>query len=368
MRILYITYVDFTKRNSGSNIRPVRMYEAFKKLGHEVKLLSGESSFIDSRKNRRRKSAVKVVSKWLDETRPDICYIENTTSPIKLRCDVNLIKKINSLGVPIGYFFRDVYYKFPEDFQLNKGIKKKVIFFILMRMYVRDERLIEKIADVVYLPSETMNKYLGFSITSALPPASFNDLKSINSTYKGDRVSIYVGSISGCYNVDFLIESFKLINEQHNGEYKLILCCREQEYNNSHIKDLSYKWLEIHHASNERLKKLYEKADLALIIHNAEYEYNSFAVPVKLFEYLSYGIPIVSTRCFEIGRHIEAYDVGIVADMTVEAYSSSIIVALDHERNILFRENIVRALANGILWENRAERVIDDLSVFRHVE
>ena len=40
--VLYITFIDFTSSpTSGSSVRPMRMLDAFKERGYEVKLLSG---------------------------------------------------------------------------------------------------------------------------------------------------------------------------------------------------------------------------------------------------------------------------------------------------------------------------------------
>ena len=362
MKILYITYVDFDKGNSGSSVRPVRMYNAFIGLGLDVKLLSGEVSYTNIEKRRKRKNEIKKINEWLKENKPDICYIENSTSPIKLRGDRNLIKKIHRMDIPIGYFFRDAYYKFPSDFQLNKGMKKKLIFFVQKRMYLRDERLIKKLVDIVYLPSEAVNHHLGFSETSALPPASTGELSYIDNVYKGKNTSIYVGGITGLYNVGFLIKAFEMLNKKSEKEYKLILCCRRQEYLSSNIKDLDYEWLEIHHVFGEELNELYRRSDVALIIHDPDYEYNSYAIPVKLFEYLNHGIPIVSTDCNEIGRCIKENAVGAVSEMLPQSYAESVEEVLDKSINQELRKNIDIAIKNGNRWKDRAEKVVNELS------
>lgn len=44
MNILYITYIDFKDVNSGSSVRPQKIYETLVASGHNVKLLSGSQS------------------------------------------------------------------------------------------------------------------------------------------------------------------------------------------------------------------------------------------------------------------------------------------------------------------------------------
>ena len=78
LKILYITFTDFGELASGSSVRPFRIYNALVNLGHEVKLLEGQQN---RRKERRVK--VKEIIDWLDENRPDICYVEPPSGPLQ---------------------------------------------------------------------------------------------------------------------------------------------------------------------------------------------------------------------------------------------------------------------------------------------
>ena len=57
MTILYITFIDFGEFKSGSSVRPQKMYDAFRQLGHEVKLLEGQQTAGQSASRRQRKSS-----------------------------------------------------------------------------------------------------------------------------------------------------------------------------------------------------------------------------------------------------------------------------------------------------------------------
>ena len=146
MLILYITYIDFGEGVSGSGVRPQKMLRAFEQEGHEVKLLSGGQGNLRTRK--KRLEALAETDKWLDSHRPDLCYIESPVQPILWGFDRKLIRKIHKLGIPLGYFYRDYYRKYPDLFPKRKDLAgrcKELWLDILQR---RTDRLL-RCADIV---------------------------------------------------------------------------------------------------------------------------------------------------------------------------------------------------------------------------
>ena len=155
MLILYITYVDINSGTSGSSVRPQKMYRAFLDEGHEVKLLSGAQQ----RWGRKaRTEAVQEIRRWLRENRPDICYIESPSMPITFRCDIALIRKISRMGIPIGYFYRDFYWMFPELYPRRTNLTGWLKDHWLDYLQQRTNNVL-KCADIVYFPSEECKKY-----------------------------------------------------------------------------------------------------------------------------------------------------------------------------------------------------------------
>ena len=69
MKVLYIAYIDFKATQSGSAVRPQRMYRAFLEEGYEVKLLAISQNRIDWP---RRRKAIREVMEWLDTNTPDL--------------------------------------------------------------------------------------------------------------------------------------------------------------------------------------------------------------------------------------------------------------------------------------------------------
>lgn len=356
MQVLYITYIDFEKTESGSSLRPKMMYQAFKDIGINVKLLTGACGFVNKK---TRKQAVKDINLWLDENRPDFCYVENSTYPLMYSCDRRLLSRIYKMEIPIGYFFRDAYYRFPIEFPPRSGFINFIKRQILLMMYKRDEKLINRIASLVYLPSLEMNKYLGFKIVKALPPAGTNHLNESKDQREG-RTAIYVGGLSGYYKIDEVLCAFERLNRE--SLYRLILVCRESEYKKTNIDESNFHWLEVCHTSGEGLVPLYRRASFALICSDSSYEYNTFAVSVKLYEYMSYGLPILGITKGEMARVIGEYDLGLVVEKNVEKIEDGIKTLSRIEINNIYRNNVEKALINNNLWTHRAKEVVNDLN------
>ena len=155
MKILYITYIDFDgSGKSGSSVRPQKMYEAFLNLGLDVKLLECQQN-----KFKERRKKVREILEWLDNNTPDICYIESPSGPIFNQIDLKLIKKVHNMGVPIGYFYRDAFWLFPEMQKKIKLIKRHLINF----MNLRDLHVLENNCDIVYFPTNSAISLFDFS-------------------------------------------------------------------------------------------------------------------------------------------------------------------------------------------------------------
>lgn len=358
-KILYITYIDFGKMTSGSAVRPQRMYQAFREIGAEVTLLSGSQEL--SNKEERKKN-VEQISRWLEENRPDFCYIEPPTYPILYRFDYQLIRKVHRMGIPTGYFFRDAYYKLGKEFYSgqNRSLQRKIRDLYLRIKYAGNERLVRKNVDIVYFPSMTMASYFSYRDMRALPPAGENNL--CNSKKPDHRTGIYVGGVSPAYGTDIMLEAYRILNEAPNEKkYPLLLVCRESELHHIPEQDRQSAWLKIIHASGEQLKEYYQMASIALVPRQKSV-YNDLSVSVKVFEYMGFGLPMVACNSKEMAALIMRYQMGIVTDFTAEDFARGIRALLDDPKTYdACVQNVEKALLAENLWVHRAKTIKQDL-------
>ena len=355
--VLYISYVDFEKAVSGSAVRPGKMYRAFLEEGHEVKLLAGSQ---ERRCREQRRAAVAEISAWLDTNCPDLCYIESPVQPILWGFDRRLIRKIHKKGVPIGYFYRDFYWMFPELYPRRKtvsGMAKDAWLMLLQRL---TDRLLKK-ADIVYFPSEAATAFFSFRDMRPLPPAG--EIVPITGG-REENTCIYVGGISLDYGGAELLRAFQLLNGQ-NDRYRLILCCREKELHSVPEELLSAPWLEIHHTSGAGLEPLYARACVAAfpVQKNA---YTDISVNIKLFEYLSHGLPVASTDVKAIAALVEEYGVGRVSGDTPEEMAENLRGMMeDREQLRVWGDNALKCTREQGLWIHRVRTVVSDLRGIR---
>ncbi len=355
MKILYITYIDFDKLSSGSSVRPKKMYDAMLECGHQVLLLKGSQAM--NRKSSRRKAVEKAKEELLN-TNVDFCYIESSTYPILHSFDRALIKYVTNRGIPTAYFYRDCYHLFPELQKKRSGLfnvlKKKYLDFL----YKITDELIKK-CDIVYFPSEEFSKLYNYKNTKLLPPAG--EIVKTNDKMN-TKTAIYVGGVSERYGFELLINSFLDINAK-GIRVKLILVCRKDDFEQYNIPN--YEWLSVYHVCGFDLDKLYRKADIAL--HPAKITtYNNFAVSVKLFEYMSYSLPMVVTNNAAMAKIINDDNIGIVTDGSSEAFSEGILRLIENDELLKFYQtNIFNALRNKHLWVHRVQTICRDLSNFK---
>ena len=359
MLVLYITYVDFNHAVSGSAVRPEKMYRAFLEEGHEVKLLTGSQ---ERRCREQRRAAVAEISAWLDTNRPDLCYIESPVQPILWSFDRRLIRKIHRKGIPIGYFYRDYYRKFPDLFPRRRdpaGRCKELWLNILQR---RLDRLL-RCADVVYFPSRQAMEMFSFPRMEMLPPAGE---RRENLSEPEGNTCIYVGGLTNHYGGEMLLRAFSILNEGTE-RFPLILVCREAEWRKMPSEYASKPWLEVRHASGEELIPLYARAAAGLIADRLPNRYNDLAHSVKLFEYMSEGLPVVYVHSAATDEFVRPLGFGIGTDFDPEKFAAGVrAMFADPAAYRARREAALRALREGNCWFHRVRQVIRDLTEGEH--
>lgn len=338
MKVIFIAYTDFKVINSGSSVRPYKIYTAFKEKGYEVLLINGDV------KERRRRFLEYKNKKMFESV--DYCYVEPSTYPTH-PLDYLMFAYIKKLNIPIGIFYRDMYHKFPELFR-KSGYKKCELLF----RYAMDWYIFKKVSKVIFFPSNTMAVYFDFENKVSLPPAG--EVKKTRPQNINGNV-IYVGGVSDRYGTPIMLEALKIVNNNYK-KIGLNLVCREYE-EKIFGKYKNEAWLKIINASGTQLDKVYSESDIAIIpIRNIEY--HNFTIPVKLFEYISYNLPIISTDCFETAKFIKQNNIGIIVKDNAESIAQAIIEVYENPYRIReFKENIQKCLVNENLWIHRIDKI-----------
>jgi glycosyltransferase involved in cell wall biosynthesis len=353
-RIIFHHPVAVDGESSGSQIRPLKMLEAFRAIGYEVDEVMG---YIKDRK----KAIKKIKQNIGNGVKYDFLYSESSTMPTALTephhlpiapfFDFNFFKFCKNNEIKIGLFYRDIYWVFNEYKESLSYLKYKLANYF----YRFDLKMYNRYIDILYLPSLKMNNYLPIEFKKevrALPPAI--ELKKIEHKSSKSIEFIYVGGISSLYD----LKLFSSVVYDYK-DMKFHLCIRRNEWEN--IQDDYDKFNpKVYHLLGEALSKVYQKSNIAIyfIKPNKLWE---FAMGVKLFEYISYKKPIIAVKNTAVGNFIEKNNIGWVINYKEEELKE-LLIKLKKEP-ILIEEKIknIEKIIPYNTWEARAKQVAKEL-------
>ena len=362
MRMIFHTLRPvFANGNEGPQMRMYGMYNAFKELGYDVDLVDGYSA--------ERKSKIgKVMENLAKGVKYDFLYSESCTNPtftsdphrrniLDYNMDRNFLARVKKYQVPTGFYYRDVYWKF---LHLDSGVQKNWKLMLTLFMYRQDLRWYKKVYDVIYLQSPEMRKYLpelDRCQVRALPPGH-NVNSAIEYEYRPPLNMIYVGGVSAHYKIHKLLEAVKCIEDS-----RLVVCTREHEWasNAGEYRSHMCSRVEVKHVNSDGLVPLYKQADVACLFMEPS-PYREFTLPIKLYEYIGYEVPIIASKGTLVGTFVEQNDIGWAIEYDDAALRELLDRLINQPAEILKMRRNVRAIKGNHSWLRRARQVASDLT------
>lgn len=358
--IFHIPFPFDFESKAASGIRPIKMLNAFKEIGYEVIEISGYSV--------ERKRKIKAAKNEINNGKKiDFVYSESSTMPTLLTdshhlplhpfMDFGFFKFCKKKNIPIGLFYRDIYWVFPQLYDKQIG-KMKALFGKIFYRY--DLRRYNKYLTILYLPSLKMGEYISLlsSPIKELLPAS-NVIAPVNEKVNTDSRSItliYVGGIGPEYEVH---ELFKVMRKNRN--INLIFCTRESDWlacKNEYIGEGLPENLQLMHSSGEGLSELYREADISLVFVKPQLCWD-FSVPLKVFEYIGNDKPILATQGTYIGDFVIKNDIGWTVPYDADALNNFLVNITRDE--IQQKKTNILNIAKFSRWINRAAKVVADM-------
>jgi len=344
--------------HSGSQIRPQKMIQAFKNIGYDVDIVMGYV--------KERKQQIKQIKQNIkDGIKYDFLYSESSTMPTALTekhhlpvapfLDFNFFRFCKDNGIRIGLFYRDVYWVFEEYKKEVPFFKRKFAEFF----YRNDLKNYTKYLDVFYLPSKQMFEYVPINFSKkviALPPA-VEEKESLQNRNGDNLRFIYVGGIGDLYNLRLFSQvTSKFEKIQFN------LCTRKNEWEKSKEKYTDCSSVTVHHKNGDELFMLYENSDISIYFVKP-HELWSFAVGIKLFEYISYKKPIIAVKNTAVGEFVEKYNIGWVINYDESELENLIINLQNNPFQIDEKIKNIEKIILKHTWEARALQVQEDLTI-----
>ena len=364
--IFYLPYKLEKDGKRARMVRPVKMIQAFQKNGYEVVCIDGYAV--------ERKEKIRTLKQRIESgERFDFMYAEASTMPMLLNephhipthpfVDASLFFYLNKKSIPIGLFYPDIYWRFPNYGEELAPWKKK----IGLLNYQLDMKFFNRTLKAFYLPHRTMEHYLDvFPVIrkmKELPPGADDISWKTNQIrcrdYSKNPLTVfYVGGIGHHYQIRELLEAIRNV-ENCRG----VICCRQEEWDreSASLQSVLCDRIEIIHKSGNELEPYYQKADLgALLFQNMEYW--AFAMPVKAFEYLAHELPMVATKKTAIGDFVEKHSIGWAIDNSSAEIQNLLEDLIAHPDKLQKKRERCSVVKRENTWTQRAKQVAEDLT------
>lgn len=334
---------------SASHIRPIKMLEAFKKIGYDVDVVDGYGK---ARKNK----IIEIKNNIKSGIKYDFLYSESSTMPTLLTekhhlpiyplLDFSFFLFCKNNGIKIGLFYRDIYWCFGN---YDNSLKKKIAKWF----YKYDLTKYQELVDVLFVPSLEMLSYLPIqlNIESHELPSGCMITKTKKVLSKSDKLEfLYVGGIGEHYDLSLFMKEIK------NKHCHFTLCCRENEWNKVKDKYESFinENVSVVHKSGDELIDLYSKADIFCMFVEP-IEYRKFAVPYKLFETIGWKCPILASKGTWVGNYVEKHEIGFVCEY--DSLKLSELLESITNRQLEYFKIKIEQHAHFNTWEDRCNYV-----------
>lgn len=354
--VFHAPYALNRQATSASGIRPVQMRDAFERLGYEVWEVTGTSAD-------RMAAAARVRTALAEGVRFDFCYSESSTMPTLLTdpdhlphhplVDFSLLRTLRAHGTRVGLFYRDIYWRF-EGYGEGLPAAQK---YSALAAYEYDLKAYRRATDVVFLPSREMEPYVGDERLTHHPLPPGHSIESATEVPPSPLRLLYVGGVGSHYRLHALTQAMADVPEAH-----LTLCCREADWQSSRAE---YEPLpanvEVVHRSGEGLAELYRTTNVTTVYAEPG-EYRDFANPVKVYEYLGHGKPIIASEGSLTGRFVAEHDLGWTIPYSREDAATLLRRLADHPDEVHAAHSSVMSHRDEHTWTERARTVVRELT------
>lgn len=281
----------------------------------------------------------------------DGIYVESSTF-LPAELDIAFLGLARSLGIPILTYVRDAYQLF-EDYYRTDSLRR----WIGARAFGPALRALRAASTRIAVPTAGLARAIGVAAPDAvlLPPGAPAPVDVERSA--SARRLLFVGDARlPAHGADRLVAAVELARARGLDVGLDVVCRPGQEPPVPHPD-----WLRIRRAEGSGIHRLLGDV-LATVIPRPRGPYNDVALPIKLFDYLSYGRPILATDCTEQARVVTDAGAGIVTGDSVPALADAITRFASASPDELDRWSAnAHDAARGASWEHRARRIVDVL-------
>jgi hypothetical protein len=280
----------------------------------------------------------------------DGIYVESS-SFLPAEVDLAFLGLARALGVRVLTYVRDAYQLFPDEYP-----RTSVRRWIGARAFGPALTALGAVSTAMAFPTRRLAcAVLGAAGDAAilLPPGS-PALVAVPRAETANRL-LYVGDARlPAHGAERLIDAVRRARRRGTAIELLIVCRPGQEPPGPHPP-----WVRLARAEGRQINALLPGV-LAAVIPRPRSAYNDLALPVKLFDYLSYGRPLLVTDCAEQAAVVREAHAGVIVGDDPEQLAEGVRRIASAPGDELDRWSYAaHAAASVASWRSRAERVVE---------
>lgn len=283
----------------------------------------------------------------------DGIYVESS-SFLPAELDVAFLGLARALGIPVLTYVRDAYQLFPEYYEISSARR-----WLGARAFLPALRALGAVSSRLAFPSSglahaVLGKDAGFML---LPPGSPAPLEIPRAAEARQLLFVGNGRLEA-QGARRLVGAVGRARER-GSTLELTIVSRPGEEPEPPYPD----WVRVLNAEGSQIEAMLPQV-IATVIPRPRGAYNDLAVPVKLFDYLSYARPLLVTDCPEQASVVREAGVGLVTSDDESAIGEGLLQLTAAGASSLdsWSENARRAaIANS--WRSRATRILETLDI-----
>ena len=278
----------------------------------------------------------------------------------KWRTDFDLLEMVKNHGGVNSMFYRDIFWRFSAP-ERKRSLRRRLRDMLVPLQASYELRRFTKLYDIFFLPHEKMAKHFPkwakLPRPTTLPPGGECRVMSpITVHHDRPLTLLYVGDVRPpVYRVfDYL----NIFNDLSSVHMNLITRKSFIDSSKTHTDLKSFKNIDLSHESGDELISKYEQSDIALAVFG-DTEYLDFAMPIKVFEAISFGMPIIVTaNATEVARLVMESNIGWVVDGPEDCKFLLGQLEKNPEQLMEKRKN-VESIREVHTWQARGQFVLD---------
>jgi len=274
-------------------------------------------------------------------------YVEAPSASV-MPTDLVFMALMRMLGKPVGVYFRDAYQFYRDIYPRQR--RRQLLTDLVWRVTMPMTR---GLATHRFVPSKGLAEVMRLRDPILLPPGADPGAPDLGPGR--EPLVAYVGGNGWADGFDALIEAMTFVRATlPNARLRAVTAPLSPD-RMARLPD----WVEILQAGRAELPDLLRDARVCVIPRPIT-AYTNLAVPLKLWDYLSMGKPVVATNATETAGIVAASGGGIVTPGTPEGLAAGLLEVLSDESLAAAMAARARAFACSpdATWDARAATVL----------